>query len=189
MASSPTYATMTNHERSRQDPNTRGKPVFVKHRSVPESLDKPLYADEMFKNLVKVIPSIDIKGIQRIGGLWRLYIANQNERIKLISNGMNIRNTSVSVFDMNPFFPNGREDTLKLLIKDIPLSVHESVIIDEMERRKCKVIGKIMFQKLRVDGKLTECMTGDCIVYIEHITSSLPRLVTFGPFKRRVFHF
>ena len=186
MATSASYSAMTSES---QVPNSRGMPNFLKNKDVPECNGKNVYADELFKCLLHVVPSSEIKGIQRIGGIWRLYIADKNVRIKLITNGLNIRSTNVCVYDSNPFLPNGREDTLRLVVKDIPLAVHETVITDELERKKCKITGKMYYQNLRVDGKLTECLTGDGIVYIEPLTSPLPRTIMFGPFKGRIFHF
>ena len=109
-----------------------------------------------------------------------MYIADKNVRIKLITNGVNIRNENVCVCDSNPFLVNGSEDTLRVIVKDIPLSVHENVIIDELERKKCKIRCKIFYQKLRVDGNLTECLTGDRVLYIEPLSTPLPRSVMFA---------
>ncbi|XP_072182086.1 uncharacterized protein [Diadema setosum] len=184
MATSVSYSAMTGDS---QEPN-RGKPVFLKSKDIPGFNGKNVYADELFKCLLHVVPSSEIKGIQRIGGLWRLYITNKDARIKLITNGLNIRSVNVCVYDSNPFLPGGREDTLRLVVKDIPLSVHENVITDELERRKCKITGKMHYQKLRVDGKLTKCLTGDRVLYVEPMASPLPRTITFGLFKGRIFH-
>ena len=98
-----------------------------------------------------------------------------------------MRNVCVAVYDSNPFLVHG-EDTLRLRIKDIPLSASDTLITDELESRKCKPIGKIIHDRLRVDGKLTDCLTGDRIVYIERPKQSLPRSITFGLFHGRVFH-
>ena len=73
-------------------------------------------------------------------------------------------------------------------MKDIPLSVDNSVIVDELEKRKYKVSGKVMLPKLRVDGQLTNCLTGDRVIYIERPTQSVPRLISFGVFRGKVFH-
>lgn len=186
MATSASYSAMTSES---QVPNGRGKPIFLKNKDIPERNGENVYADELFKCLLHVVPSSEIKGIQRIGGLWRLYIADKNVRIKLITTGLNIRSANVCVYDSNPFQPYGSEDTLRVVVKDIPLSVHESVITDELERRKCKITGKMYYQKLRVDGNLTECLTGDRFLYIEPITQPLPRTIMFGSFKGRIFHF
>ena len=171
--------------------NPTGKPVFIKHRDIPLVREKDMETQEMYKSLLKIVPSVQILGIQRIGGLWRLYIADQVTRIQLITEGLNIRDSNIAVYDTNPFLPGGNtnENLLKLTVKDIPLSVDNSVIIDELERRKYKVSGRVVLPKLRVDGKLTNCLTGDRVIFIERPQMPLPRLVTFGTFRGKVFHF
>ena len=82
----------------------------------------------------------------------------------------------------------GNENILRLTVKDIPFSVDNSVIVDELEKRKYKVSGKVMLPKLRVDGQLTNCLTGDRVIYIERPTQPVPRLISFGVFCGKVFH-
>ena len=69
------------------------------------------------------------------------------------------------------------------------LSVHESIILGELEDKKCKVHGPIHYQKLRVDGKLTQCMTRDRVVFVDLPNLPLPRFMRFHTFGARVFHF
>lgn len=171
-----------------KDTETNGKPIFFKHRDVPNVRDKDLETQEVYKSLLKNVPSSQIMGIQRIGGLWRLYIIRQETRINLITSGVHIRDTCVAVYDTNPFRPGESENLLRLTIKDIPLSVNNSVILDELEKRKYKVSGKVTLQKLRVDGLLTNCLTGDRVIFIERPTQPLPRLMSFGIFRGKVFH-
>ena len=175
-----------NNEASHATP-LRGKPVFVKHLDIPTVNERDFYTEHMYKALAKEVPSKEITGIQKIKGLWRLYIENKQTRINLITLGLKVRNVCVAVYDTNPFLVHG-EDTLRLRIKDIPLSASDTLITDELESRKCKLIGKIIHDRLRVDGKLTDCLTGDRIVYIERPKHSLPRSITFGLFQGRVFH-
>lgn len=165
-----------------------GKPVFFKHRDVPHVMEKDLESQEVYKALLKSVPSSKIMGIQKIGGLWRLYISQQDSRIELITSGLNIRDACIAVFDTNPFLPGGNENLLRLTVKDIPLSVDNSVIVDELEKRKYKVSGKVMFPKLRVDGQLTNCLTGDRVIYIDRPPQPVPRIMSFGIFRGKVFH-
>ena len=165
-----------------------GKPVFFKHRDVPHVTEKDLESQEVYKALLKSVPSSQITGIQKIGGLWRLYITQQEARISLITRGLNVRDACIAVFDTNPFVPGGNENLLRLTVKDIPLSVDNSVITDELEQQKYKVSGKVLLPKLRVDGQLTNCLTGDRIIYIERPAQPVPRNLTFGNFRGRVFH-
>ena len=187
-ASDTTYASKAAHHNdvSHVTP-VRGKPVFVKHLDIPNANERDFYNEHMYKALAQNVPSKEITGIQKIRGLWRLYIENQKTRINLITLVLKVRNVCVAVYDSNPFLVHG-EDTLRLRIKDIPLSASDTLITDELESRKCKPIGKIIHDRLRVDGKLTDCLTGDRIVYIERPKQSLPRSITFGLFHGRVFH-
>ena len=173
----------------REAPYATGKPIFIKHKDIPSVYEKVMTNEDMYKCLLRSVQGREIKGVQRIGGLWRLYIENQDTRMKLITNGVNMRNANVAVYDTNPFLTNGKENSLRLLIKDIPLSAHESLIIDELERMKYKVMGSVIYQRLRVDGQLTDCLTGDRVVYIEQPPTPLPRNMNFGLFKAKVFHF
>lgn len=106
-----------------------GKPVFIKNRDVPHVVEKDLESQEVYKALLKSVPSSHIMGIQKIGGLWRLYITHHDSRIGLITSGLNIRDKCIAVFDSNPFLPGGNENLLRLTVKDIPLSVDNSVIL------------------------------------------------------------
>ena len=104
-------------------------------------------------------------------------------------NGTNVRNANVVIYDTNPFLNDGKENNLRLLIRDIPLSAHDSLIIDELEKLKYKVVGTVIYQRLRVDGQLTDCLTGNRIVYIQQPSKPMPRDMSFGIFKAKVFHF
>ena len=66
----------------------RGKPVFVKHLDIPNANERDFYNEHMYKALAQKVPSKEITGIQKIRGLWRLYIENQKTRINLITLGL-----------------------------------------------------------------------------------------------------
>ena len=163
-----------------------GKPVFIKDREVTLSNDNLVTSQEMYKAVVNSISATKVQGIQKIGGLWRLYISDRTSRLNLIISGLNIRNSCVNVFDLNPFLPATNENLTRVLIKDIPLSVHDVNILNEFESRKLS--GKIILQRLRVNGRLAEGLTGDRVFFIEKPAQPLPRFVSLGSFKGRVFH-
>ena len=182
------YATKASHEIPTVNP-IGGKPVFIKHKDIPSTEEKLISNQDIYKCLLGCVQSREIKGVQKIGGLWRLYIETQETRIKLITSGLNVRNANVAVHDTNPFLTDGNENNLRLLIKDIPLSAHDSLITDELGKLKHKVVGPVIYQRLRVDGQLTDCFTGDRIVYIRQPSTPLPRNMNFGLFKAKVFHY
>ena len=170
-----------------QDHRLTNKPVFIKQQDIPGENDKVFSSELMYKALSGVVQRSEIAGIQKIRGLWRIYLTNQQSRIHLIAGGLNVRKVNVPVFDTNPYVSHG-EDTIRLLVKDVPLSASDTVITDELERMKCKTVGKVLLQRLRIDGQLTDCLTGDRVIYITKPSHSLPRYVTFGLFRGRIFH-
>ena len=112
MATSGTYATKAGQDGGSHNAGSgTGKPVFFKNRDVPMVYESVLSAEDCYKALAKAVSVGQIKGIQRIGGLWRVYIDSRDARINLITNGLNIRNANIAVYDTNPFSPDGREDT------------------------------------------------------------------------------
>ena len=164
------------------------KPIFLKGRDVPEG--KPLYHDELYMAIHKHLGSAaNLKGLQRIGGLWRIYFSDRADRIALISSGLNIRGVSAPIYDTNPFVR--RHDpmaSIRVIIKDIPLSVHDEVIINEIEKQKHNVLSKVLRLRLRIDGQLTNCHTGDRMLFIEPTSKPLPRVLNMSGFKARIFH-
>lgn len=64
---------------------------------------KQMSSEEMYKWGKGTINGQDIKEIQNIGCLWRIYVEPQESRIKLISNGMNVKNVTEAIYDKNPF--------------------------------------------------------------------------------------
>ena len=164
------------------------KPVFLKNRDVPD--DKPLSHEELYMAICNNMGSAkNLKGLHRIGSLWRIYFSDRADRIALITAGLSIRNTQAPIFDTNPFLSRNESSTaMKVIIKDIPLSVSDQVIVDEIEKKKVQIMSKVQRRKLRVNGLLTECYTGDRMLFVEPPAQPLPRVMNMGSFKARVFH-
>ena len=161
------------------------KPVFIQTRDIP--FDQ-VQGEDLYCALSKQIKTDKIMGIQRIGSLWRIYLQCQEDRIKLISSGLQFRNTVIPVYDINPYTKTNDELT-RVTIKDIPLSVNDSMIKCELEKMKCEVKGEIIRQKLRVNGQLVNCLNGDRVCYIEPPSQPLPRTIKVANmFRARLFH-
>ena len=164
------------------------KPVFVLVKDIPTT-NNPLTGEQMYISLMKTVQSEKIAGIQRIGALWRLYLSEREDRVKLIVNGLCIHGVNVPVHDQNPYTKAKDEYMTRVLIKDLPLSVGDEVIKSKLESMKCTIRGDITRQQLRVGGRLTNCLNGDRIVYIDPPSKPLPRFLVIGNiFRTRVFH-
>ena len=69
--------------------------------------------------------------------LWRIYTKTTESRSKLIIEGFEIRDLSVSVYDTNPYsagIHHPKEETLKIRVCGVPLSVDESAILEMLEK-------------------------------------------------------
>ena len=102
-----------------------------------------------------------------IGSLWRIYANSHEARVKLIYNGLVIRNTTIPVYDTNPYTKEKNEHLTRVLIKDIPLLVGDELIKSTLEKLKCQVRSEIIRQKLRVNGELIDCLNGDRVCFVD----------------------
>ena len=184
----PTYAQRATHNGAMS--RTGPKPVFVAVRDIPSSTSKPPpTGEEFYYSLMKCVKTEHISGIQRIGSLWRIYLSNHEERVKVIVNGLFIRGATVPVHDVNPYTKAKDEHLTRVLIKDVPLSVGDDQIRTTLQTMKYTVRGEITRQQLRVGGQLTNCLNGDRIVYIDPPSQPLPRFLTVATlFRARAFH-
>ena len=126
-----------------------GKPVFVMHNNIPG--DNRVELEEMYKSVNKSVNTKDIHGIQKIGGLWRLYIEERQNRIKLITDGIQIRDTTVRVYDKNPYLPHESENAFTCLDKrHSPFSARKYHLRRIGGQKICKINGHVIYPKLRV---------------------------------------
>ena len=164
------------------------KPVFVQTRDIPKGT-APISGEQLYISLAKIVQSEEITGVQRIGALWRVYLNSHDSRVKLITNGLELRGVTVPVYDTNPFTQAKNEHLTRVTIRDVPLSVSDELISQTLAKLKCKVRGEIMRQKLRVNGQLTSCLNGDRVCFIEPPSQPLPRQITVGNlFHGKLFH-
>ena len=168
---------------------TGPKPVFLRSNDVRNIDEKPLAGEELYLSVANTVQKDNIVGIQQIRNLWRIYLNSHDDRVRVITDGLVIRGTVAPVHDVNPFTRAKEENVTKLTIKDIPLSLSDEVIRAELEAQKYEVKGKIVRQKLRVNGQLINCLNGDRVVYIRPPSQPLPRKVVFASsFMARIFH-
>ena len=164
------------------------KPVFIQVRDFPPS-DKMVTGEELYCALSRCVAFENIAGIQKIGALWRIYLGRHEDRVKLITQGLQIRSSVIPVYDTNPFTKVHNEELTRVTIKDIPLSVGDDLIKTSLEKMKCELKGEILRQKLRVNGRLVNCLNGDRVCYINPPAQPLPRLFHVANiFRGRIFH-
>ena len=93
------------------------KPVYIRNSDILIG-NNPVTDYEILESVNKCIT--DIKCIQRDRGLWRIYVNTPKSRTKLLAEGFDFRNTSVTAIETNPFSAGTSsplEEVLKITIK------------------------------------------------------------------------
>lgn len=155
-------------------------PVFFKASDVPSF--KTLKEFEVCKAVFEVVPKDNLTGCQRIRGLWRIYVKSQEDRIKLLSNRITLRNQSIGVYKDNPYragLDSPDQETVKLTFRDIPLSKGNNGIDTFLTENSIEKTSSIQYGKIRdtETKELTEILSGDRIVYVKPFTKQLARNV------------
>ncbi len=104
---------------------------------------KPGFTDyEVCMAVIKIIDRGSLKGVQKVGALWRIYVDPTAERGKLAATGIDIGSKHVSLFTDNPF-TSGTTDgqrPIKIYINGVRMS-HTNECIEDYSKGllKCKV--------------------------------------------------
>ena len=164
-------------------------PLFIKDRDIGCELT-PL---QMCNAIVRVIGVAKLDGVQRINNLWRLYVKERAARLELyIKETLLINNKHVPLYDQNPHITNQltpRKKNDKLTVKNIPLSVSNSMIEDMLVQQNVVLTSTIRYGYIRdEDGNLTGFKSGDRFLYVEAFDPPIPRHQEVGMFPCIVIH-
>ena len=166
--------------------------VFLRERDLfgnrKPSSNEWLKHEEMYRAISRKIDPSHICGLQRVGTMWRIYVDSLEDKVVLMADGVPLRNKNVPVLPTNP----GRldsESTTLVRVKNIPLSADDGIITRKLTLSGAEVI-RVIREKLRIDGKLTNCCTGDRLLICKSssLREPLPTFMEFGHFKGRVLH-
>ncbi|CAG2239752.1 unnamed protein product [Mytilus edulis] len=169
------------------------KPVFILETDlfgdVKPSPDQYLTHLELYNSIDSCIPKSHLKGLQRVRGMWRIYPDSDIDRETLITNNITVRHKLINVYSANP--KSSEYSThlyLRVRVKDVPCSADNGQILRAIESEgKCSV-HKLNRERLRVDGLLTNCQTGDRILFCDPLENPLPRIIKIGKYRAMVFH-
>ena len=170
------------------------KPVFILETDlfgeVKPNKDQFLSGPELYKAIDQHVPASHLKAIQRVGGMWRIYLDNEPDRESLISTDLSVRNKLIRVYSINPrvkAFAFRGPQYLRVRVKNVPCSAEDGQILRALELLGCKV-HSMYRERLRVDGMLTNCQTGDRILMCDPVEKPLPRTLYVGKYRAIVIH-
>ena len=108
---------------------------------------------------------------------------NEGDRQSLLVQGIHLRGRQISLHLQNPHNPSRYQPDK---IKNVPQSA-DGQIDRALTLEGCKIQG-IFREMLRVDGKLTNCETGDRLVISKLLNKPIPRMLKIGNYITSVFH-
>lgn len=153
-------------------------PVFFKASDVPSF--KTLKEYEVCKSVFEVIDKESVVGCQRIRGLWRIYINNTEDRIKLLANRITLRNQTIGLYKDNPYragLESPDQEVVRISIINLPLSKGNSGIEKFLIENEIEKTSDIQFGKIRdpETKELTNIYSGSRIVYVKPFSKNLLR--------------
>ena len=169
------------------------KPVFILENDLfgsnKPSRDQFLTHLELYRIIdATVCPGSHLRGLQRVRGMWRIYLDSETDRESLIISGISIRNKLIQVYTRNPrITQNEYPEYIKVRVKNIPCSAEDGQIERCLEFNGCDIF-KLYRERLRVDGLVTNCQTGDRIAIVAPLSKPLPRTLLIGKYKALVLH-
>ena len=174
-------------------------PVFIRQEDIPSKYQKDgleicLAVASVVGNST-VVDGAQLKMYPGGKGLWRIYITAEEARAKLLSEGLSLGPSSVTLYSQNPFatgnFDPDKKST-RVCVKELPNSVSVECVKDMLKNLglKGQVDLKQSYYRFK-DGKLSTFKTGDWFFYVEEEVlnkAPLPRVATCGPFTCKIFH-
>lgn len=130
-----------------------------------------------------------IEGAQRIGKLFRIYIKNDSARDKLCIEGFTFRDRHVSLYTHNPFTVKEQDQTVKIIIGGVPLSVAHDEFEKALIGLKVEMVSEIKFENYRdSNGKWTAYKTGRRFVYCKKPELNLMPFTKIGLWSASIYY-
>ena len=124
------------------------KPVYLKDSEF--QIGSTRYSD--FDLSIAVGNKInDLKCVQKDRDLWRVYVGSKESRSQLLTEGIDLRNTNVKVYDTNPYsagISSPDENVLKITIKGVPLSVDDKEVTKMLQEFNVSFTSDLKHEKI-----------------------------------------
>ncbi|CAG2192534.1 CNBP [Mytilus edulis] len=157
---------------------------------VKPSIDQFLNHVELYKSIDHIVNSRNLRGLQRVKGMWRIYPDSETDRDTLITKGLVLRKKLLKIYTRNPnskVYDHDNPHHWRVRVKNIPCSAEDGQIMRAVENLG-GTVHSLDRERLRVDGLLTNCQTGDRILYCEPMEKVLPRTLKIGKYMAVLLH-
>ncbi len=134
-------------------------------------------------------------GIQRCGGLWRIYMKTVDDRTELLSHGISVGERKLNFFSENPFSANSSRPSdkrTKVKIHGYAMSGDNAPILTFLEKHNVKISSDVKDGMMRTArGHLTDVYDGTKFMYVETDSlenNQLPRNAYISIFNCMIYH-
>lgn len=168
------------------------KPVYLRDREI--QFGSTRISD--FDLSMSVTKSIsDLTCVQKDRDLWRIYVKSKESRSKILTEGIDIRNTNVKVYDTNPYsagLNDPSDNVIKITVKGVPLSVDDNEVLNMLKNFNVSFTSDIKYEKIRhpVTRKMTSILNGNRFIYVKALDEGvfLPRTSTCAGLRCSIYH-
>ena len=165
-------------------------PVFIKASDLPRDIRNI----DLLKQLEVIAGKGRAKVAQKISGLWRLHMADQEARLGVLRVGMTIRGKAIPTYDQNPNMYRDQAgniiETTKLSIDGLPISISDEDLISQLQSMGVEFISNLEWANCRdADHSLRRgWYSGARYIYIKKPLHPLPGSIKIGHFKAFLHH-
>lgn len=142
--------------------------------------------------MAKVIGPEKVEGAMVIRGIWRIYTASADVRLKLLTTGISLRYKSVTLLDELPTSRNMTEkpETEKITVSNLPLELDNKDIQTFLTSfTGVKLVSDVKYGNCRSpSGDLTDYKNGTRYCYAECPVGTIPRNCKFGNFVCNIYY-
>ena len=157
------------------------EPVFFNNADMPDPSTSTM---TVVKAVTGIIDAQYLEGVQKFNHLWRIYFKTLGSREQFLAQKtVLIKGKMVSLHQQSP-----EEQTEKLTIKGLPLSIGNKEVKDFLLSKNIKPLSRVMYSYIRDDdGARTGFKDGDRFVYCHPFDPLLPRRQTIHGYPCAIY--
>ena len=163
--------------------------VYLKHSALSANRNDRNVAYKLCCAANQLAPG-EILGVQQIRGLWKIYVRSQEAVTGMISHYLVFDSRRIELFKDDPFL-TGSIPSESIIFRDLPLTFDNKHIISHLKANYPEIYlrSNIITGKVRnSNNELTDYLNGDRYIYARQGFAALPKELTIGGQRCRVWH-
>ena len=139
---------------------------------------------ELCEAVADAIGEQSVVGAQRIKNLWRIYLKNEEAKLRLIAEGLEVGDSTITLSAQNPYSRPLQGDSVKITVRDLPLTHTNKDVQNLLQGLGARLTSEVKICQIRkADGKFSGYINADRYAFAEkeHLANHpLPRFAMSG---------